>query len=437
MKNLSILLVAVVTMLAVMTTGCSKSPNGDAESLLQTVPADAGMVAVVNIQNITEALGCNNDGSQITLTDDIKKAVAGDGISADDRETINAITSGEAGVATNAIVYFSAARDYVTGLLNNPDQFIAYMQKHYGNDGQPAVVQEEDGVKIIGKAAVIGNQFWLSSPGRPDAAQLKYYQKLSGKQSYASSKAAERLLAEKEAVSFVSDMNGPSGLMGGGNRTQIRMATSLLFDNATYLAGGVTVEKKDVSLNSMVLNSDFKPAKFLLPTDDIDTSVIKEMAGGGDIFFAAGISKKFIEKLLDLAKGFMGGLPADYTSSIGQIDGTVAMRADANMNDMQLKVQTDGKDFATLSSVLQSMGYSATRDGNTVSVVQGTDQFSGSIAPDKAASLLKGAWMGAVVANYPEQGNMVVVKLESAKSGLEINATVEGGTVSLLDYFLK
>lgn len=436
MKKISTLLTALFALVAIMMTGCSKSSNDDARSLLQTVPADAGMVAVINVKNITDAIGCENDGSQIILSEEIRKALAGNGLPAEDKEMIRALTSGESGVATNAIVYFSAARDYVTGLLNNPDQFVAYMKKHGGSGDHEATVQEEDGVKIIGKAAVIGNQFWISSPGRPDATQLKYYQKLSDKQSYVSAPGAARLLADDEAVSFVADMNSAAS-KAGGNSTQLRMATSLLFDGASYFAGGVKVGKEDIEMESAVLNSDFKPAKFLLPTDKIDTSVVKSMGSGADVFFAAGISKDFVKKLMDLSKSFLGGLPADYTASIGQLDGTLALRSDAGMKDMEIKVQTDGKDFGTLSTVLQSMGLSVTRDGNTVNIVSGTDQFTGAIAPDKAASMLKGAWMGAVVADYPEKGTTIVVRFENEKSGLEINVEVEGGTKALLDYILK
>ncbi len=177
MKKITCSLLTVMTLL-LLAVGCSKSSSDDALSLLRTVPADASSVVVVNIASAVERLGGSTDGAKINLSKELQKTIdESQAIKPKDKQDLKEICDGESGVAISSVVFFSAARSYITGLLNDPDKFVAYMQKNSGKE-----VREEDGAKIIGQTAVIGNQFWECTTGTPDIEQLKYYQQLNEKQ---------------------------------------------------------------------------------------------------------------------------------------------------------------------------------------------------------------------------------------------------------------
>lgn len=422
---------ALVTIFVLlMAAGCSGSNNDDARGLLETVPADASMVAVVNIHSITDALGCKNDGNGVTLSDKVRSAL--DSLDGKDKTMILDLLSGDAGVATNALVAFSAARSYVTGLLNDPDKFVAYMQQH-GFNGNPAQVEEEDGVRIIGNAAVIGNQFWFCRPGRPDASQVKYYQKLSSRQSYASSDVAGRLLDKDEAVTFIGDVEKVVEMAGAPS--QLRLAVSLMFEDAAYIGGVVSVDKKGADIETSVLNSKLSPAKFLLPTRKIDADLIRQLSPESRLYMAAGVSADMVRKILELAKGFAMALPSEITSGISQIDGTLALCGNERSN-LQIKMQTDGKDFASLSAFAQTMGFAATRDGDTVTLTKGDSDYGKGCTSEKAASALKGAWFGVSMADAGGSGADVTMRAEGEKGGMKVNLRMEGDLTAMLEIFL-
>lgn len=55
--------VAVVTL--VVTAGCSSGKPGDINGLLETVPADASAVMVMNMHAMLEKAGCKVNGSEV------------------------------------------------------------------------------------------------------------------------------------------------------------------------------------------------------------------------------------------------------------------------------------------------------------------------------------------------------------------------------------
>ncbi|MDE5872156.1 MAG: hypothetical protein K2H22_09475 [Muribaculaceae bacterium] len=134
MKKLSYSLLAVM-MLLFVAVGCSKSGgDDDASSLLRTVPADASSVVLVNIAHTVESLGGSTDGSTVKLSKDLQKTIdESQAIKPEDKQHLKEICSGETGIAMSSVAFFSAARSYVTGLLNDPDKFVAYVEKQNGS----------------------------------------------------------------------------------------------------------------------------------------------------------------------------------------------------------------------------------------------------------------------------------------------------------------
>lgn len=433
MKKLSYGLMSLLTLLFLV-VGCSKSSGSDdASSLLRTVPADASSVVLINIAYTVESLGGSTDGSAVKLPDEVIKSI-------DDSEAINEerkllfkdICAGKTGIAMSTVVYFSAARSYLTGLLNDPDEFIAYLEKRLETKAE-----SEGGATMIGKVVVIGNQFWSCSTGRPDVDQLKYYQELNDKQSYVSADAAKLLLDPEKVATFVADVNRSMALVPNG--TSIRMASSLIFNDMAYVAGSADIKKNTLKVQANVLNSGMKPAELLLPVEKIDPEVVKSFAKGGDIYVAAALPKKLTKKLADAASSMLGGESHPTVLGLKSIDGTIAARANSGVTAGEGRIQTTGKNFSDLSFLLQNIpGVRVTRDGDTLTAVYGDGQdFTGYITPDQAADMLKGAWIGLIAHDYLVRNVTVAAKLSVDKKSLRFDLEAEGGVDALIDVITR
>lgn len=432
MKKLSY---SMLFLLAILITaaGCSKSDSGeDAESLLRTVPADASSVVLINLAHTVESLGGSTDGTTVKLSKDLQKTIdESQAIKPEDKKRLKEICDGESGVSVSTVVFFSAARSYATGLLNDPDKFIDYVKKQTGKE-----VTEEDGARLIGNTAVIGNQFWECTTGRPDVDQLKYYQQLNEKQSYASSDAAKLLLEPAKVMTYVADINRSLALIPNGN--YMKMVSALIFNDMSYVAGSADIKKKSVVADAAVLNSDMKPAELLLPVEKVDVSVIKSLGQGGDIFFAAGMPKKLTKKLSDLVGSMMGRGSNPALGVLDAIDGTIAVRANSSGKDVEARIQTTGENFADLSNVLQNLlGVSVTRDGNMLTAVSGTKDFTGSVSASNAADMLKGAWIGVVADGVIARDITAVAKLSVDKKSLRLDFEAQGGVDALITAITK
>lgn len=414
-------------MLLLVAVGCSKSNNDDPEQLLKTVPADASSVVMVNMANIVDKLGCSTDGKTIKLSNDLQKTIdESKALKAQDKQRFKDICNGETGLSISSMAFFSAARSYVTGLLNDPEKFIAYLEKE---SGIKAV--EEDGAKVIEKVAVLGNQFWVCTEGRPDIEQLKYYQQLNDQQSYAVAQAASLLLDPEKVVTYVADVNRTLSLIP--QATYIRMASSLIFNDMAYIAGSADLKKTTVTADASVLNSDMKPAELLIPSDKIDASLIKKFDKGADLFVAAAVPEKLTKKISEIVGSMMGSNAKMVESVLGSVDGTVAARLNSSMDDAEVFIQTNGKNFNALSSVLQGLlKLVVTRDGDTLTGVRGSKDFTGSVTPALAADKLKGAWIGVASNGFIARDVVTIAKLSPDKKSLRLEMEVQGGVDAII-----
>lgn len=429
--------IMLMTMVIVMAMGCSKSGNEDADSLIRTVPADASAVAVVNLEHLIDILGSSTDGSTIKLSEDAQKFIDKSSASEEDKKVAKDICDGNTGIALNSIVYFSAARSYITGLLNDPNKFAEYVSNIYATDSETKIpVIEENGAKTIGDVIVIGNQFWICITGTPDTEQLKYYANLNERQSFYSTKASSILLESDKAVAFVADINrATSSIPEAGS---FKMGLSLMFEDLAYLSGDADYQNNTLRVTARLLNSDMNPSKLLLPTEKIDTELIKSFGGTADSYFAVALGKKLIKKISDLVGIAMGNSSNQIVKTLEQIDGTVAVRGDSHMKSFEAKVQTTGNDFAELSTIIQNLfGMDVTRTGNVITAKSNKEEITGNISADDAADKLKGAWIGGISSDFPTKGITSVARLSSEKGSLRFELETEGDINAVMTTMMK
>lgn len=433
------MMLAVILM---MSAGCSKSGNDDNSSLLRTIPADASSVVLLNLEETLESLGCKTDGSTITLSADLKKGVdESNSISGENKKIFHDICDGKTGVSITSLAFFSAARSYVTGLLNDPDKFVGYalkLQENPSDSLPPVEVREENGIRIVGKqTVVIGNQFWICTEGTPDTEQLKYYQSLNENQSFISNKTAPLLLEEGKVVTYVADVKRTFDRIP--ESTYYRMASGLMFDDMSYVAGTAHFDKKRLVSSSKVLNSKMQPADLNLPTEKIDASVVGQLGKNGDVFIAAGIPEKLSKKIADGLSNAFGSNAGALIDPLRQIDGTVAICMDMNPGSALALVSTTGKDFASLSNVLQMLpGVSVTRDGDMLTVRYGqAGVTTAELTAEEAASRLKGAWIGMMSSDLPGKGMNTVARLVPDNKSVRLEVEIDGGLDALMTALLR
>lgn len=434
------LCLAVILLLA---AACSKSGNDDSKSLLHTIPADASSVVILNIDRAAESLGCKTDGTTLDVAPDIKKAVAeSQAISKKNKQIFDDICQGKTGVSLTSLAFFSASRSYITGLLNDPEKFVDYMQESLKNPNDStqsrSMVVEENGATIINSTiVVIGNQFWTCTEGTPDTDQLKYYQGLKDNQSYIESETAPLLLESDKVLTYVADVSKTLARMP--ESTYTRMGASLMFKDIAYMAGTAHFEKKNFISSSKVLNSKMQPAELLLPTEKIDVDVVKSLNRNGDVFIAAGISDKLSKKISESIATLLGASGNSVATAIQQIDGTTAICFDLTGESALAKISTTGKDFASLSNLLQIIpGVSVTRDADMLTLkYDESGVANAALTADEAAEKLKGAWIGAVSSDVPAKGMNTVMRLVPENKSLVLDIDVEGGLEALMTAILK
>ncbi len=394
---------------------CSSDSSSDARSLLETVPADADVVAIVNVEQMLTKAGCKVKGSKIELSSDLQKAIESMKDTATRRQ-IELITSGEAGVSPRAVCIFYGTRLFLTGHLEDPTAFKTYVEKETGSP-----FSQDNGANVNGNIAYIGNQFWIGMPGLPDGADLVRYTKLSEKQSMAGHKGADELVSMKEDISgfgFISTLLGTTGR----NRAQVSMAMAALFENASLLGFQGNMKDKSIELEGKLLNADAKPAKFLLPTGKIDVSTVEKVGQKAESLLAAQIPSSLTEKVVKMFASFGGGLPESISAPLLEISGTSVV-ANGPEGVTALISTAKAPTSSLVELVGQLSGEVATVEGNSIVLNKGK-QPGGALDIAAVAKEFKGAMVGfatdaqvipnkdvkmtSVLTLVPEDGTLVV-----------------------------
>lgn len=381
------LAVLVVVLTMVIAVGCSSDSSSEAESLLKTVPADADAVAILNVEQLLKKSGCKVKGTEIELPADFRKKIEEMKDTAA-RNTIMTIAGGEAGVSPKAICVFYGTRTFITGLLEDPSAFKAYVEKRTKSS-----FSEDGGANVNRNIAFIGNQFWIGIPGLPESAELVRYTKLSKDQSMASHPYAEKLTSMKEDLEGMADLGQVLGTTGR-SRAQISMAMAALFDKATMIGFKGEVGKTDVEISARFLNSKGEPAKYLLPTGKIDTEVLKKTSEKTRTLVAAYVPSGLVDKITGIFASFGGGLPESLTAPLKEIDGTLAFSEGPDgMTGIVSTAKTPTPALVELTGEQSRM--TVTIDGKSMLLNKGTVP-GGNLEVSTISGYFKGAMFGAV-----------------------------------------
>ena len=409
-KTLSL---AFVLALLFAVASCSKST--DASELLSTVPSNAQLVVVGNVEKVVKDIDATKDGNSLQLSEQIRSLVH----TPDGSDPFELLQKG--GVKLSSVVMFmdEAQNGYVTGFIGDEEAFRSYVEKQSGEK-----FQKDGSMDVCGKVIIVDDRFWVMSGA--DASKVADFMKLSDDKSVASMEIADKLVSEENDLSGYASLSA----MGAG-AAQLGMAQGLMgASSMDAMAFQVRFEKGKLEMNGQFLDSKFQSI------DDkgegfhrIDLSTVKMLEGNAEYVVAVGIDKK-------VAAALSTALPmASSLQGIDALDGTMAMALNptqmmgSGMPEMMMVARLSSAENAAKlgESVkgLLSTGVKVTIKGRSL-LVRTSENMNGKLSVGNHLNDLEGAYIGVIAApsalqkvlpgsNIPFDGASFVIKPVDAK----------------------
>lgn len=354
MKKYSLPIVILTAIMTLLMASCSNGAEDELKSLLQTVPSDAAVVGVANLESINEKIE-QKHSEKDSLKSLLVNTIGAQTIS--QQQSLTDLLEGKAGIKPGCLVYFEAAHDYITGLIDDEKEFKAYVEKYTRSK-----FQKEGDFMTAGNTAYRGSQFWMQTSGSIDTEELTSLTRLTKTQSFLTTRYADKMLKLDHDISLISSFNRYVRTTGRSSM-EMNLISAALFDDASFVACefDLTGNKNNplgCKLNGEILNSKFKPAKFLLPTSTIDVEAVKKMDGRGNTIIAMAVSHKLIDKISKMASSFGGGLPTQMSDILKTLDGTMACSTDGvSLQGFITAGKGEGKTLENLLSTYTDMPF--------------------------------------------------------------------------------
>lgn len=426
----TLLLLSALLMLGF--SACKKE-TVDVTHLLASVPSSASGVVVLNMEGLLEDAGCKVKDHQITPSPEIMKAL--EKTTSTEKESFKMLFSGDSGIEPKgAVIFYDSNRTFLTFALYDEAKFEKFVEKH---TGQP-FVEETGGVKMNGTVALKDAQAWVSISGkRIDPDGIAAYSKLKDSQSFLVTTMGEKLLVDESDVRgwaminvFVSD------ILNRNERSMFSLALGFLFEDAESVSFKMDFDKGEIESELVVLNDKYKPAKYQLPSDKIDVSVLKELGSTCDGMMAFTLNSKLIKKFDQLGQAFGGALFGDLNEMFKNVDGTVGIVASTKVGEESYKgiITTKGDIKPALRDFISGMFGTVSQEGKYLTFSKG--EVVGKLNVAECADDLKGSCLGMVVdasglnsvmsgGNVPSGFSKLVLKFKPESGGLEVDLEVK------------
>lgn len=386
--SLGLLTVLIMTLLS----SCSGG-NGDAMKLLKYVPDDATLVYVAEYDLFTDDnAALAPEGVQSLLRADVVEHKPFVGVMIHERA-------------------------YLTGLIEDVKAFADCV----GKDAK-TTPREESGVKYAGRYAWNDEMFWVSlmeNEARP--ADIKRLLEVKEKESMAASAYASTLCKGDKDIVWLCNLGRVCDI-AGSEGAQGRMALSVVFNGAEWIAGSCEVKKQSMEFDARVLDSRFKEAEYLLPAGKIDTGVF-DYLHSGNMLFAIDLPAELVSRLASLAQAAGAG---SFMEKFNGIDGTAALAFTGNRTaSVVITVSDDaaGKNVAN-GLVMLSGEEDVKLEGHNV--IMRTKDATGKLSLP-GTDKMKGAILGFAANGAGLENKMiksVYMVVEKEDKSLEINGEI-------------
>lgn len=427
----------MMALIAASFASCSKE-TADAEQLLATVPSDASVVVVANLNSLLQEAGCKVDGEKITPSEAITKALSG----ANGDQLSRTLLNGESGIDPEvAVIFAEGGYSYLAGTLADASKFKAMIEKEAGTKFAKA-----GDVEYAGAAAVKSNRFWVKiGNGNIDPERVANFASLSKNQSILSVDGGKNLVTVEHDMEGWADIPGLMNMAGVDfqTRAMLQVALQTIFQDPNYIEFYADFQKNEGVLSATVLNGKGKAAKLLFPGDKIDVKAVAGIGGKADILMAGAVSQKLIKDITKKVNDQGASMIGIYLQAFSSLDGTFAVATTKSGDNLSGIITTTGENTASLSDMLASaIGTTPVKEGKTLKFSKGT--MNGTLDVAQGAEMMKGAMFGTVVTQpfgngtgkFNLTGGVMLVPGDGTLS-IQVRMQAPEGDKTLLERFIE
>lgn len=281
-------LVSVLTicLLLLAATGCSNDDKKAGE-LLKSVPADAQLTVLFNLEKINEGAGNKVSNSGVEYSAAFTSLVQ----QSEDRDLINALLKNGAMEQSVAVLFTYRGHNYISGYVAIPDKFRAAVEKWQGS-----VFKKDDKLKLeaCNKVVIKDNRFWIVD-NLMDIDLIPGFIDQEEKQSMAGIAYADEL---SDMDHDVTGLAATSAYMGG----EAALLSQLVFQNLQYIGFEGDSDTGEFEVECRLLTSSFENATVAVPLGKINLDVVKKIPGKCAAVFAFALTDD-MEKHMESLKG--------------------------------------------------------------------------------------------------------------------------------------
>lgn len=426
--------VALLLLAVIVVFNSCKKETVDVTDLLKSVPSSAAGVVVINMEGVLNDAGCKIKDHQITPSEDIMRLV--DKAGSEDKKNILLLFDGSTGIEPKgAVVFYDSNRSYLTFALYDVNKFCSFVEKSDGKEFS----DEGNGVKVNGNIAVKGAQAWicLTNGKKIDSDAIASYSSLATSQSFLTTEMGEYLLTDGSDIrgwalinTFLNEM------LSRSERSMATLGIGFLFEEAESVKFKTDFKEGEMELEAVVLNDKLKPAKYLLPTEKVDVSQLKNLGSTCDAMMAFTLNSKLIKKFEQIGAAFGGALFGDLSEMFNNVDGTVGLISSGEGvgESMCGFITTKGEISPTLRDFISKQIAPISQEGKILKFSKG--DVKGHLTVADCAEELKGCNMGIVFdatgLNSVGYGNTapgsfksMAIKFSPESGGLEIEVEIK------------
>lgn len=406
----------VIASLLIM-AGCSKDKGADVSELLKTIPSDASVVMVMDMQSILKEADCEVSNGELKPGKELSKALAS---SKNEELKTDLQNLQDAGIEwTVGAVFAEGYNSYFTGFLQDTGKFKKYVEEKFGENF------ESGEVGTCGNVAIAGERFWICLNSRNTIVtnDIRHFNSLSEKQSILSNENVAKMQTIDSDIAGWGDIKGVLNLAGldFATRSVCIMALQTVYVDAVEMEWEIEIENDEINADLEVINSKGGIAKFNFPVEKIDENVVKGLNLNAQGFAAIAISEKMIEQIKEqTSKESFSLLGALVNMMAGCVNGTTAVAF--SEDSLKGVITTTGHGATDLIDVLGQWDLNVEKAGKDLNISKGT--VTGDLKSADAAESLKGAVMGAVIKasdlTQYKQLQTVAVKFVPEKGGLKV-----------------
>lgn len=412
-----------VAVMAVMFAGCSSDRSGDVKELLKTVPYDASMVSVIDIEDTIDELGGKVKNGEVKLNKELVDKL-GEKDNPQLQFGMDLLMNG--GVDPSCCVLFGSGYEfYVTGFIADTDKFQGVVSQKFGES-----FQKEGEISTCGSVACTSNQFWfaLTSRNTISAKDVKYFTQLSEQQCFISRNGVDYLIESDDCVRGWGDIKACMNAAGLDFTTKASMQMGLeaLFSDAVEFKWDLDIDKDELDIKFTFLNSKGGVAAFLYPVVKVNPSEIENSGFSASVIAAMAISPKITERLKSDTGGKGISVLGMLSSMISAVDGTVVVAADKDSH-LEGVIPVNSNATSDLVSLLSQYGMTVSREKDLVKFINGN--VSGNLSAKEVGKVFKGSVGGLVMQPEKWTGSTtgyVAILLKPEKGGMQLEIKGKG-----------